>query len=57
VVEQHGQIIEACRRVGIFSAQDLLPDPERFPVGRLGLGVVSDVFEKQPEVIWGIGGL
>jgi hypothetical protein len=42
---------------GIFWAEDLLPDPERFLVERLGFGVVPDLFEKEPEVIQGSGGL
>jgi hypothetical protein len=35
----------------------LLQDPERFPVERLGFGVVPDLFENEPQVTQGLGGL
>ena len=41
----------------MFRPKNLLPDPERFLVERLGFGVVPDLLEKEPEVIQGIGGL
>ena len=38
-----GQVIEAGRRVGMFRAQDLLPDPERFLKERFGFGVLAHI--------------
>jgi hypothetical protein len=35
------QVTEALCRIDIFRAQDLLPDPERFLVERLGFGVLA----------------
>jgi hypothetical protein len=49
------RVIEAGRRVGMFWPKNLLADPERFLVERLGFGVVPDPFEKEPEYIQGIG--
>jgi hypothetical protein len=46
IAVQGSQVIEAKRRGGIFWADDLLPDPERFLVERLGFRVVPDLFEK-----------
>jgi hypothetical protein len=50
-VVQQSQVIEACRRVGMVSSQDLLPDPKRFLQQRFGFGVVPDLLKKEPEVI------
>ena len=41
----------------MFGPKNLLPDPERFLKQRLGFGVVSDLLEKESEVIQGSGGL
>jgi hypothetical protein len=32
----------------MFWPKNLLPDPERFLVERLGFGVVPDLFKKEP---------
>jgi hypothetical protein len=37
--------------------KNLLSDSERFPVVRLGFGVVAGLLEKEREIIQGVGGL
>jgi len=52
---ERGQLVETLRCAGMFWR--LLPDPERFLEERLGFGGVPDLFENEPQVIQGIGGL
>ena len=39
------------RRVGMFRAQDLLPDPERFLVERFGFTVLAHILVQGGQVI------
>ena len=51
------RLIEAQGAGRIFWHKNLLPDPERFLLERLGFGVVPYLLEKEPEVIQGVDGL
>jgi hypothetical protein len=44
------KVIETCRRVGMFWPKNLLPDPERFLVERLGFGVVPALWKMSPRL-------
>ena len=48
---QHGQVIEALRRVWMFWPQNLLPDPERFLKERFGFGVIVRIQVQHGQVI------
>ena len=48
---QHGQVIEAHRRVGMFWPKNLLPDPERFLEERFGFGVLAHSLVQHGQVI------
>ena len=53
---QHGQVIEALRRVWMFWPQNLLPDPQRFLKERFGIGVIVRIPVQHGQVIQALGG-